>query len=67
MNILKNKYKKTFNDISKMNLDYELFKDYFKNTKIYDEKFELSDILETIKKEKFDIVYIDFLQNVQVK
>ena len=67
INLLRNKHKVDFKELWNMDLDYNDYKDYFKNTQIYDDIYDLWKIIETIEKEKFDIVYIDFLQNINVK
>jgi len=59
LNLFANKENKPFSFELKSNLSF------FKNLKIYDDIYNLTDIIENIEKESPDIVFIDFLQNIQ--
>lgn len=62
-NILANYYEKDFNEVLNDKFYYEMWD--FENLEIYDDLYKLQDILWMIKYKKPDIVFIDFIQNIQ--
>jgi len=59
LNLFANKEKKAF----WVNLDSDIY--FYKNLKIFDDIYDLEDILEHIMEDKPEIVFIDFVQNIQ--
>lgn len=62
-NILANYYNKNYYDVLKEDFYYEM--QDFENLEIYDSLYKLEDIKNVIKARQPDIVFIDFIQNIQ--
>lgn len=64
-NILANYYKKQYHEILDEDFTYNLWD--FENLEIYDDIYKLQDIKTLVKSKMPDIVFIDFIQNIQEK
>lgn len=62
-NILANYYKKNYYEVLKDDFYYEMWD--FENLEIYDNIYKLEDIKNIIRSKAPDIVFIDFIQNIQ--
>jgi len=64
-NLLKSYY--NINQTQIISWSYNFEEDHFKNLIIYDDKYKLDEIKGISKTEKADIIFIDFIQNIQTK
>lgn len=62
-NILANYYNKNYYEVLKQEFVYDMWD--FENLEIYDSIYKLNDIKTLIKARNPDIVFIDFIQNIQ--
>jgi len=64
MNLLANYYKKDFNEVEKgIEFDYSIYE----KLKVYDDKYHLNEIKEITEREKPDVIFIDYIQNVRTE
>jgi len=64
-NLLATYYNKQYYEVLKSDFSYDI--EHFENLEIYDDVYKLQDIKTLVKSKMPDIVFIDFIQNIQEK